>query len=51
MENNHKFNYEKEMVKAINDVISTKNKKLIEMIEFQCIYIKSSYLAGGFYNF
>ena len=47
----YKFNYEKEMVKAINDIISIENEKLIEMLEFQCIFIKSSYLAGGYYNF
>jgi len=35
----------------MNDIFSIKNKELIEMIEFQCIYIKSSYIAGGFYNF
>jgi len=47
----YKFNYVKEIVKAMNDIFSIKNKELIEMIEFQCIYIKSSYIAGGFYNF
>ena len=47
----YKFNYEEEVVKAINDIIGVENEKLIEMLEFQCIYIKSSYLAGGFYNF
>jgi hypothetical protein len=47
----YKFNYEEEMVKAINDIIDVENEKIIEMLEFQCIYIKSSYFTGGFYYF
>lgn len=47
----HKFNYEKELNKVMAELFNTvEDKRLLEMIEFQCIYIKSSYLAGGFFN-
>ena len=47
----HKINYQKELNKVMADLFNTvEDKKLPEMIEFQCIYIKSSYLAGGFFE-
>ena len=47
----HKFNYEKELNKVMAELFNTvEDKKLLEMIEFQCIYIKSSYLAGEFFD-
>jgi len=47
----HKKNYDSTLCEAMNDLFKTKNEKLISMIEFQCIYIKSFYLAGGYFNF
>ena len=46
----HKINYDLALCEAMNDLFKTKNEKLISMIEFQCIYIKSSYLAGEYFN-
>jgi len=43
----HKINYEKELCKVIRDLVTEDNKIIISTIEFQCVYIKSSYLAGG----
>ena len=43
----HKYNYEGELIKAFNEVLDINDEKLIEMFQFQCIYIKPSYLAGG----
>lgn len=46
----HKINYEKELCKAMNDLFTKQDEKIISLLEFQCIYIKSSYLAGGVSN-
>lgn len=47
----HKFNYEKELNKVMVELFNTaEDKKILEMLEFQCIYIKSSYLAGEYFD-
>ena len=46
----HKKNYLRELDNAMNDLFTKKDEGLLEIIEFQCIYIKPSYLAGQFYN-
>ena len=47
----HKFNYENELNKVMAELFNTvEDKKLLEMFEFQCIYIKSSYLAGEYFD-
>jgi hypothetical protein len=47
----HKFNYGKELNKVMVELFNTaEDKKLLEMFEFQCIFIKSSYLAGEYFN-
>ena len=46
----HKFNYEPELNRAMKDELSN-DEKILKMIEFQCIYIKPSYLAAGTYTF
>ena len=46
-----KENYYEELNKAINDSSNLlKEDDLYKILEFQCIYIKSSYLAGESYN-
>ena len=42
----HKYNYEEELKLAFNEELDLNDKELIEKIQFQCIYIKSSYLSG-----
>ena len=34
----------------MNELFTKKDLKLISIIEFQCIYIKSSYLIGGYFS-
>ena len=47
----HKFNYGKELNKVMVELFNTaEDKKLLEMFEFQCIFIKSSYLAGEYFD-
>lgn len=35
----HKINYEKELWKAMNDLFTKQDEKIISLLEFQCIYI------------
>ena len=47
----HKYNYEKELNKVMMELFNNpEDKKILEMFEFQCIYIKSSYLAGEYFD-
>ena len=46
-----KSNYKQEMNKALDDSFGINDKELIKMLEFQVIYIKSSYLAGGIFSY
>ena len=46
----HKINYEIILNKVMNELFTKKDLKLISIIEFQCIYIKSSYLIGGYFS-
>ena len=45
-----KGNYYEELKKAVQDSFADKKDNLYKILEFQCIYIKSSYLAGTEYN-
>lgn len=47
----HKINYENLLNEVMNELFKKEDVQLLSMIEFQCIYIKSSYLAGGLSNY
>lgn len=42
----HKYNYENDLQNVMNEVLDINDIELIEKLQFQCIYIKSSYLLG-----
>ena len=44
----HKYNYEEELKKVMNEKFKKDNAKLLEKIQFQCIYVKASYLSGTY---
>ena len=46
----HKYNYENDLQKVMNEVIDINDVQLISKIQFQCIYVKSSYLLGSVYS-
>ena len=43
----YKYYYEDDLQKVMNEIIDMNDTELIEKIQFQCIYVKSSYLLGN----